>query len=556
MLTTVLGGEAVFEENQPWTLDREGALSDYIFSIAMTPIADARGDIQGVFHTATETTDAVKLRRIQRGDELTAVFESMPDAVYVGTLDGITHCNQNALTMLGAASLEDLQERIGDLGRRFAVRSIATGELIAEDKLSFVRALQTGKTAIEEVMATRQDTGETVYIRGASAPILENGKVIAAVAINTDISEQYRARKELHQSEARLKALVASSSDAIYKMSPDWAVMHHLQGDTTESAFLTETVSINPNWLQDYIPFDEQPRVLSAIETAIRNKSVFELEHRVQRADGSTGWTISRAVPLCDEHGEITEWFGMASDVTERKLAQEALIKSEKLAAVGRLSSTIAHEINNPLEAITNIVYLLRSEPLPNHVLEYLKTVDEELAQVTNISRQTLSFSRGGSSVQRLYLRHLVGGVLAILAPRLRNKRIKLDQDLDAEGAVMGVDGELRQVVTNLINNSIDALPDAGTIKVKVSKLTRLTASLVRLTIFDNGSGIPPEALDRIFEPFFSLKPIIGTGLGLWITREIIQKHGATLRVRSSVKPGASYTAFTIVFPAAGGSIS
>ena len=549
MRDRVYGGHALLEDDQPWTLDREGELQEYTFTISMTPIPDKDGVIQGMFHTATETTDAVKARRLRRADELTAVFDSMPDAVYVGTLDGITHCNQHGLEMLGAASLADLQRRIGEIGHRFAVSSIATGELIPEDQLSFVRALTTGKTVIEDVMATRQDTGEVVYIRGASAPILEGETVIGAVAINTDITEQYKARQLLDQSEKRFRALVSASSDVVFRLSPDWSDMEVLHADGKPHTFFGNTFKSAGNWLQEHVSGDDLPRVLQAVEGAIRTKAVFEMQYRTRLVNGTMGWIAVRAVPLLDGEGELTEWFGTASDVTAQKVSEQTLIKTEKLAAVGRLASTIAHEINNPLEAVTNVVYLLQQEQeLSEPAQRYLKVIDEELARASHMTKQTLSFSRGGNSVQLLRLGELVQDVLSILGPRLRNKHITIHDKLDHDAVLTGINGELRQVVTNLLTNSIDAVQPGGAIWVRTGRTATRGEESLRLTVADNGHGIPVQAQEQIFEPFFSLKPEIGTGLGLWVTREIIDRHNGSIRVRSSDRKGHSGTVISILF--------
>ena len=314
------------------------------------------------------------------------------------------------------------------------------------------------------------------------------------------------------ESERRLLALVTASSDAIYRMSADWSLMHQLKRHLEGEQFIAETEETNANWLNDYIYVDDKDTVMRAIQEAIRTKTMFELEHRVLRVDGSIGWTLSRAVPLLNETGEISEWFGMASDVTDRRLAQEreqekeaqlrqvmdvttdgvfildrswtftylnakgktmltasgdligrnywdaypqnnvpgtifyenyhramdegipsdftgyypepydtwfqaivrptpsgitvffrdvtadrtateALIQSEKLAAMGRLAASIAHEVNNPLEAVTNLIYLARtSDSLSQATAEYLASAEQELSRASAITNQTLRF--------------------------------------------------------------------------------------------------------------------------------------------------------------------
>ena len=180
------------------------------------------------------------------------------------------------------------------------------------------------------------------------------------------------------EGEMCLHALLSASSDAVYRMSADWSVMYQMKRSMEPRSFLEETEDAKPKWLQDYIHPDDQPRVLDAIQEAIRTKGAFDLEHRVRQVDGSLGWTHSRAVPLLSTDGRIKEWFDMASDITASKTASEALIRSEKLAVMGRLTATIAHEVNNPLEAITNLVYLARTSDILSEIHAYLDQADQE----------------------------------------------------------------------------------------------------------------------------------------------------------------------------------
>jgi PAS domain S-box-containing protein len=228
----------------------------------------------------------------------------------------------------------------------------------------------------------------------------------------------------------------------------------------------------------------------------------------------------------------------------ERHRADEALRNSERLATAGRLAATIAHEINNPLEAVTNLAFLARSVCQEPQTLEYLNELDRELTRVSQITRQTLGFYRDSGMASALDAGVIVLELLHIYEQRIRNKAIDVSVSCEA-APVYAVSGEVRQVLTNIILNAIDALTDGGRITVSASSRGDQT----EIAISDNGSGIPPEHLDRIFEPFFTTKQQVGTGLGLWVTRQLLEKNRGSITVSSSVNPDDHGTAVTVVLP-------
>lgn len=551
MLTAIFEGQAIFQEDHPWVLDREGDLQSYTFTSSMAPIFGRRGEVLGVFHTVIESTDSVTARRLERANELTALFESMPDAVYIGNLEGITHCNQNALRMLGVSSLDALQANIGELGKRFAVRSIATGKLIPANELSFVRALTTGKTVVEDVMATRADTGEPVYIRGASAPIWDKGQLIGAVAINTDVTDRYLANEALDRSERRFRTLIAASSDAMFRLSCDGSDMQYLQA-LAPGATEDHPPASHPHWIAEYVHPEDQDRVSAVVQEAVRARRPFEVEHRTRETDGTARWLCSRAVPLLGKNGEILDWFGMTSNVTERKLSEATLLQNEKLAAVGRLAASIAHEINNPLESVTNLLYLARNGQTVSEIQEYLETAERELRRVSVITSQTLRFYKQPTSPRAVTCDDLFGGVLSTHQGRFVNSNIVVEKRKRASKGIECFDGEIRQVLNNLISNAIDALhPLGGRLIVRSREACNWTTGVkgLALTVADNGMGIPPAVIKKVFDAFFTTKGLGGTGLGLWLSKEIVHRHHGTLRVRSAQRPNRSGTVFVLFLP-------
>ncbi len=232
--------------------------------------------------------------------------------------------------------------------------------------------------------------------------------------------------------------------------------------------------------------------------------------------------------------------------------AQDALRRSEKLAVTGRLAASIAHEINNPLEAVTNLLYLMRSTENSTDARRYLIEADQELARVAEITRQTLRFYREPSHPIQTEIAGVLRSVLVLYNSRITGAGIEVDvEDAAPEATVLSSPGELRQVIANIVGNAIDAMRRGGRLRVRISPARGRDCSIsgTRLTIADTGSGIPAALLPAIFEPFVTTKGETGTGLGLWVTSEIVRRNGWSIRVRSHCGAGRTGTVFSLVMP-------
>ena len=231
--------------------------------------------------------------------------------------------------------------------------------------------------------------------------------------------------------------------------------------------------------------------------------------------------------------------------------AEEALRRSEKLAATGRLAASIAHEINNPLEAISNAIYLARSCP-PEEAPMYLKVADEELARVAQITKRTLGFYRETATPAVVRLSALLDDLLILFNRKLEAKKLTVRKQYRDELEIRGLEGELRQVFANQIANAIYAMPQNGCLTIRIRRSKSWGNGQgpgTAVTLVDNGSGISQESLPKIFDPFFTTKQDVGNGLGLWITQDIVTRHGGSIRVRSNARPSASGTIFTTFLP-------
>jgi PAS domain S-box-containing protein len=278
----------------------------------------------------------------------------------------------------------------------------------------------------------------------------------------------------------------------------------------------------------------------------------YEREKRYIRKDGTLVWARIKVALDRRPTGEPEFIIAMVEDITQAKATEEALRRSEKLASAGRLAATIAHEINNPLEAVTNLLYLARQqEALPDNARELLDLADRELQRVSQIARQTLGFYRGGPEPGTLRIADVLQDVLASYTPRAAAKQVRLETRVDDPGEIRGRRGELQQLFSNLLANAIDATPSGGHIRFRVRKTRRHGQPGVSIVVADSGAGIPAELRSRIFEPFFTTKQEAGTGLGLWLAREIAEKHAGAISVRSAVPPKRSGSVFAVFLPEA-----
>lgn len=292
------------------------------------------------------------------------------------------------------------------------------------------------------------------------------------------------------------------------------------------------------------------PEVMVKWRESIRTGQRFEMVFPLRGADGMYRDFLTLIVPVRDVTGKVVRWFGTNTDITEQRRAEETLRKSEKLAATGRLAASIAHEINNPLEAVANLLYLAKRQP--SDVERYLSAAEQELDRIAEITKHTLGFYRETSTPVEINVVDVTNGVLALYDRKLRFKKIKVNRRFSEEAKILGFPGEIRQILANLVANAIEAMKPEGCLSIKVSSSLEWTGthrSGVRVTIGDNGSGISREQMEKIFEPFYTTKKDMGTGLGLWLTQNLVRKHQGTIRVRSTSDSERSGTAFSIFLP-------
>ena len=277
------------------------------------------------------------------------------------------------------------------------------------------------------------------------------------------------------------------------------------------------------------------------------------VQRRMEVESRSQHWFIISTDQIMDQDGNPSGTIFVISDITDSKRAEEALKMSERLAATGRLAHSIAHEINNPLEALGNLLYLIEQGCSDAERRSYLDQATAELARVSRITKQTLSFYREAASPIDLDLGELVDSVLSLYAPQLASLKISILRKYDPGLTVPGLPSALRQAIANILSNAIEASKPGDKIAVRVSRSRDWRSwqrEGARLVIADQGRGIPGDLRKRVFDAFFTTKGTKGSGLGLWLSLGIIHKHGGHAHLRSSVVRGRSGTCFSIFLPA------
>ena len=480
-----------------------------------------------------------------------------PQCIWMGDHTGrLTYANQTVLDYLGFTE-EDLD------GERWL-------KAFHPDDREYVRkawddAVRTGEDYDIEARMIRARDGRSRWWWIRAQPVRdEAGNILNWLGVNTDIDDRKTFAETLQQRQEETERQRAEL-ETIYRTAPVGLALF----DPVEFRYLrvndrqVETLNLPREQILGRRITELAP--LKGIEELFRHVAnggtvrnhVFEGElpsrpgdHRVFNVNYSPIWSADHQVEAIA---------AVVQEITHQKKAEQALIQSEKLAAVGRLASSISHEINNPLEAITNLLYLIaNSEDLPDEIADYIKVAQSELSRVCQIATQTLRFHRQSVNATYVTAQDLVEDVLNLYQGRLTNSGISVETSFNCSSPILCLENDIRQVLNNLIANAIDAMRQGGRLLVRAHDATDHTATDstlrkgIRITVADTGHGMTPAVRSRIFEPFYTTKELNGTGLGLWISSGIVHRHHGRLSLRSTQHPLHHGTIFSLFLPCKG----
>jgi PAS domain S-box-containing protein len=481
----------------------------------------------------------------QRIAELETIMNVLPVGVSVAS---DPHCQ----TAVGNSALSELLE-IGE-GENFSLndgsKSVCDiyqdGRRLTAAELPLQRAAANAAAIGSVELEIHHKNGKIKEALASANPLFDNfGKVRGAVGAFIDITERKRMERMLRE-RAELMEL---ASEAIIVRDMNGAIRFWNSGAAALYGWTAEEANGRDlhRLLQTKFPLP-----LEEIEATLLEGNRWE-GNLVQFSRNGREIVVACRKSLQSDGKHAHSVLEICRDITAQLQAEEALRRSEKLAAMGRMAGIVAHEINNPLESITNVFFLLREHPsLNEEARSYARMAEEELSRVTHITNQTLSFYRESAQPIQVSIAAILEDILEFQSRLLEKGNITVDRRYTSDGSVQGFPGELKQVFLNLICNAIESMPDGGRLRISVRESSGAHAHPrgMRISILDTGTGIRAEDAKRLFEPFFSTKSSKGTGLGLWISKGIIQKYEGTIRFRSARLSSGNVTCFSVQIPA------
>jgi PAS domain S-box-containing protein len=484
---------------------------------------------------------------IQR-DSLETTLQSIGDAVVVCDSAGkITMMNPTAVKATGWMIAQAKGE---PLDRIFRIINEHTREDVESP---VAKVFRVGKVVglANHTLLVRRD-GTEIPIDDSGAPIRDReGEIVGVVLVFRDITERKQGEEALRESNAsrlRLAAIIDSADDAIISKDLNGIVSSWNDGATKLFGYSADEMLGQP--ILRVIPEELQYEEGEILQKIRAGEWIHHFETKRKKKDGEAFEISVTISPIRDESGTIIGASKIAREITDRKRMERLLVQSEKLAAAGRMAATMAHEINNPLESLMNLIFLARQDSAPGgKVHGYLVTAEGELERLSHLARQTLGFYRDTGSPTEVHLHQLMENVISVYRSKLHAVGITIDTQFHDQRRVLIRRGEILQVFSNVITNAADAMRQGGTLSITTREADGPWGDGIEIVIRDTGSGIKPEHLEQVFEPFFTTKGKLGTGIGLWVAKQLVEARRGTISVASGTEEGNSGTTVTIAIP-------
>ncbi len=573
----------------------EPRLVPYLVRSACDMLAKLTSTQLTAFHTAARLEQTVRFHAVQRNilTELAAeqsfiegLSRQLPELLKVTNATGVALLLEDELLRHGDVPPEDALRRLADwFDSRDEMDAWASSHLSEQlpwteslaGKASGLLAIRISAVQHRYLLWFRPEIVKTVRWAGEPEKLIEANKALHPrnsfaewketvrgrstpwTTVEVDSARDFRsalttinlrrAEEAIELGEARFRQLTQALPVRVFTADDSGRLTY------TNERWQDTGLSGTGRWFDEALLCPEDAALSAALwAKAVANNSPFEVEVRLRTAteagvSGPERWNFVRAVPFQRAGAKRAGWIGCFIDLTESKERETALRINEKLALTGRMTSVIAHEINNPLEAITNLMYLLRAEVHQDGpATAYIGMVESELERISGITKQTLRWNRESADQRESFpAGEMADDVLRLFAGKIRNRQMTVRVLGDRELKICGVIGQLRQVLANLVSNAVDAAPVGGHVTISILG-GKAPGGEVGFSVQDNGGGISAEMQKRIFEPFYSTKGDLGNGLGLYISREIMERHGGRIEVESAL--GVGGTTMRVCLPA------
>ncbi len=503
-------------------------------------------DLEQRVEERTEQIRSLNSQLEQRVAELETIMQVLPVGVSVAQDSACRLITANAALSewLGVQQGDNISLSAGN-PQNLTFEIHQNGHRLETGAMPLQLAATTGQPVRSMEIEIRRPAGDLRYLTSSATPLFdEHGAVRGAVGAFFDVT-----------SRRQLENLLRERADLL-ELATDAILVHDLSGILQ---FWNAGAEKLYGWKREEVLGKNIHEVLQtrlSIPVPGSEDSLAKLAadgngHRnlIQLTRNGNEIVVASRQAHKAEGGSILE---INRDITAQLRAEDALRKVERLAAMGRVAGIIAHEINNPLESITNTFYLLRNhDSLDEEARRYARLGEEEIHRVAHITRQTLGFYRESKDPVEVSFPKLLDDILELQSRRLEFDKICIDRQYKSEGLIHGFPVELKQVFLNLIGNAVQAMPAGGTLRLRVIDACRHSkrGCGVLVSVIDTGGGIDPDSAKQLFEPFFTTKSVKGTGLGLWISKGIVQKYGGSIRFRSLRHPLGNVTCFQVFFP-------
>jgi PAS domain S-box-containing protein len=539
-------GKTAVRDNMFIPILFNGVLENHYWSYSLIPVYE-NGKVGGVYDAFRNMTETVMGARRLRESE--ARLKLATEVAMLGFFDWDT--------VEDRANWEN--DRMYEIFGRTREEGPASGatfmsEIVHPDyRSAFQQAIEATLQRdepfhFEGLMSLPDKTLRFIEVHGNLQPPVDGraGRILGTVRDTTEIRKTEEEVRESSKRLGELAAIVSSSDDVI--LSKDLNGIITSWNDAAVRVFGYSAEEIVGTSILKLIPerfYSDEKTIIENIRAGRRVEHFETVRLTKDGREIDVSLTVS---PINDKLGRVIGASKILRDISSRKRIEQSLLQSEKIAATGRMAATIAHEINNPLEAVMNLLYLLRPKIMDSEGQGFLATAEDELGRVSHIAKQTLGYYREHAAASLASLSEIAEHAVTIYEPRCIAAGIAVRKSLDSKAKIVIRRGEMMQVISNLIANSIYATPAGGTLSVSVSDATGAEQGIV-LTVEDTGVGIAPDVLPRVFDAFFTTRTTVGTGIGLFVAKQFVEGHGGKISIESNNEPERHGTTVRIFLP-------